>query len=139
MTVDWRTTVQRPGLSSETARRFLNRALAGSGHTAGSVSVLFCGDRAMRRLNRKFRGKDRTTDVLSFPSGMVPASFLGDLVICVPEARRQAARAGLAAGKVLEKLLLHGLLHLLGYDHETDDGQMEALEGKIRRRLRVPE
>jgi probable rRNA maturation factor len=139
VTVDWRSTVRRPGLSSERARRFLNRALATSGHSAGSVSVLFCGDRAMRRLNRNFRGKDRTTDVLSFPSGMPPETFLGDLVISIPEARRQARQAGRGSAGVLEKLLLHGLLHLLGYDHEADNGEMDALEARIRRRLRVSE
>jgi len=92
----------------------------------------------MRRLNRRYRGKDRTTDVLSFPPAEGAGGFLGDLVISVPEARRQAKRSGQAVEAVIRKLLLHGLLHLLGYDHETDRGEMDALEGKLRGRLAVP-
>lgn len=115
---------------------FLNRALRLSGRRAREVSLRFCADGAMRRLNARFRGKDRTTDVLSFPSGGGDG-FLGDLVISVPEARRQARRDGLPFDEVMRKLLLHGLLHLLGYDHETDQGQMDRLEGRLRRRLGI--
>jgi probable rRNA maturation factor len=93
----------------------------------------------MRALNRRYRGKDRTTDVLSFPAGPAAAGgFLGDLVISAPEARRQARRADVALRATMEKLLLHGLLHLLGYDHETDRGEMDALEARLRRRLSIP-
>ncbi len=97
--------------------------------------MFFCGDAAMRRLNRTYRAKDRTTDVLSFPSGAAENGFLGDLIVSAPEARRQARATGSRFEKVVKKLLLHGLLHLLGYDHETDDGEMDALEGRLRRRL----
>jgi rRNA maturation RNase YbeY len=92
----------------------------------------------MRTLNRRYRGKDRTTDVLSFPPGGGDTGFLGDLVVSAPEARRQARSAALPLPAVMEKLLLHGLLHLLGYDHETDDGEMDALEARLRRRLSIP-
>jgi len=138
MNVDVRATVSAPGYPLARARRFLNRALAAAGGSAEELSLLFCGDAMMRTFNRRYRRKDRTTDVLSFPAGPgAPKGFLGDLVISAPEARRQARSAGVSLRDAMEKLLLHGLLHLLGYDHETDDGQMDALEGKLRSRLSI--
>jgi probable rRNA maturation factor len=97
------------------------------------VSVLFCGDRAMRTLNRRYRGMDAPTDVLAFPAET--GGLLGDIVICVPCASRQARRRGEPAGREIDRLLLHGFLHLSGYDHETDDGEMNALEKNLRRKL----
>ena len=137
MRVDVRSTLKRPSYPVARTKRFLNRALVLSGRKAGvdEVSVLFCGDAAIRRLNRTYRAKDKTTDVLSFPSGAAGNGFLGDLIVSEPEARRQATSSGTRFDSVIEKLLLHGLLHLLGYDHETDDGEMDELEGKLRRRL----
>jgi len=93
----------------------------------------------MRTLNRRFRRVDRPTDVLSFPSFEASESraaarrgeFLGDLVIDVPCAARQARRRGHALGRELQILLAHGLLHLLGYDHETDGGSMFRLQRRI--------
>jgi probable rRNA maturation factor len=96
-----------------------------------SLGVRFVSDREMRRVNRQFRGKDRTTDVLSFPG---EEGHLGDVLISVPAARRQAAAAGHDVSRELKILLLHGLLHCLGYDHETDEGEMERLERRLRRR-----
>ena len=139
MNVEIRSTVRPTGYPFVRARRFLNRALAFAGGSARELSLLICGDRRMRRLNRRYRHKDRTTDVLSFPAGAaMPSGFLGDLIISAPEARRQARVARLPFGTVMERLLLHGLLHLLGFDHETDDGEMDALEAKLRRRLSIP-
>jgi probable rRNA maturation factor len=135
MKVDVRSTLKRPAYSAERAKKFLNRALVFSGHSAEEISVFFCGDAAMRHLNRTYRSKDKTTDVLSFPSGAANGGFLGDLIVSEPEARRQARDDGSALEKVVEKLLLHGLLHLLGYDHETDRGEMDDLESKLRRKL----
>jgi len=81
----------------------------------------------MKRLNRQFRGKDKTTDVLSFPSGGGPGpQTLGDIAISIPVARKQAARAGWTLEKETLFLLIHGILHLLGYDHER--GAKEAHE-----------
>jgi probable rRNA maturation factor len=100
-----------------------------------SLSVLLCGDRRMRTLNRRFRRVDRPTDVLSFPSLEESSSssspFLGDLVIDVPYAARQARRRGHAVAWEVRILLAHGLLHLLGYDHETDDGTMFRLQRRL--------
>jgi probable rRNA maturation factor len=98
---------------------------------AESLGVRFCGDREMRRANRTWRGKDATTDVLSFP-GEDP--HLGDILISLPAARRQAADAGHPVERELKVLLLHGVLHCLGYDHEADQGEMERLERRLRRR-----
>jgi probable rRNA maturation factor len=101
------------------------------------VSVLFCADARMRGLNRRYRGKDRPTDVLAFPAGDAGRGFLGDIVISVPYAAREARRRAEPAAREVDRLLVHGFLHLMGYDHETDDGEMDALEGRLRRRLRI--
>ena len=122
-----------------------------------SLGVRFAGDRGLRRANRDFRGKDQPTDVLSFPGGCGPGAaetrdapaggagaatgrpgeadgHLGDVLISVPAARRQAAAAGHDTASELQVLLLHGVLHCLGYDHEADAGEMERLERRLRRR-----
>ena len=109
------------------------------------LSVLFIGDRAMRTLNRQYRGKDRSTDVLSFSLregrfGGVQPNMLGDIVISVPTARQQAVDAGLTLQQELERLLVHGLLHLVGYDHErgADDARtMRLKERGLLKRLRA--
>ena len=110
----------------------------------GTVTVVLTGDAAMRSLNRDWRGVDRATDVLSFPAdddgprvrGRV--RHLGDIVIATGVARRQALAAGHAYAIELKVLALHGLLHLLGYDHETDAGQMHRLERRLRRKGGLP-
>ncbi len=97
--------------------------------------MLFCADGRMRTLNRRYRGKDKPTDVLAFPAGGGAGDFLGDIVISVPYAAREARRREETREREIDRLLLHGFLHLMGYDHETDEGQMDALEGRLRRRL----
>jgi probable rRNA maturation factor len=100
-----------------------------------SLGVRFTGDRTMRRLNRDFRHKDKSTDVLSFPGEATPEGrHLGDIVISVPTAARQAAERGHPLEREVKTLLLHGVLHCLGYDHENDSGEMERLESRLRRR-----
>jgi probable rRNA maturation factor len=99
--------------------------------SVSSLGVRFAGDRAVRRANREFRGKDQTTDVLSFPGD---GAHLGDVLISVPQARRQAAAAGRDPAREIQVLLLHGVLHCLGHDHEVDGGEMERLERRLRRR-----
>ncbi|HEX2253334.1 MAG TPA: rRNA maturation RNase YbeY [Thermoanaerobaculia bacterium] len=102
---------------------------------ADSFAARFVGDRAMRRANRDWRDRDRTTDVLSFPGGHTPdGHHLGDLLVSVPAARRQAAAADWPVVRELRRLILHGVLHCLGYDHETDGGAMERLERRLQRR-----
>ena len=127
-------------------RRLLSRAARAARKEAGSgfsltpgVSVLFCADARMRTLNRRWRGKDRSTDVLAFPTNGHGAGrgFLGDIVISVPYAAREARRRREPAAREVDRLLVHGLLHLMGYDHETDDGEMDALEARVRRRLGI--
>lgn len=107
------------------------------------LSILFVGDRAMRTLNRRYRGKDRTTDVLSFSLregafSHIQPEVLGDIVIAVPTAARQAVEAGHTLGREIEVLLVHGLLHLLGYDHERSEGEerrMKRREVQLLKRL----
>jgi len=106
------------------------------------VTVAFVSDRAMRELNRRWRGNGGTTDVLSFPAGQdefekVEGLRLGDVVISVEQAARQAEEHGLSFEREVAQLILHGLLHLCGYDHETDKGEMNRLELRLRRRLGI--
>jgi probable rRNA maturation factor len=98
----------------------------------GSVTVAIVPDARVKALNRQYRRTDHATDVLSFPSG--ERDYLGDVVIAAGVARRQAAAAGHALQTELRVLALHGLLHLLGYDHERDGGAMARLERRLRRR-----
>ena len=105
----------------------------------GVVAVALVGDRKMRDLNSRFRAIDTVTDVLSFPAGPAPAvpgpaRFLGDIVIATGRAARQARAAGLTEQQEWRRLALHGLLHLLGHDHERDDGRMQRLERRLQRR-----
>jgi probable rRNA maturation factor len=122
----------------------------------GDFAIAFVSDRRMKELNRFFRGKDSTTDVLSFPheadefvqsadfsqsgSDEVQAKalnekFLGDIVISAEQAARQAEENGLTLENEIKQLILHGLLHLCGYDHETDDGEMNRRELELRKKL----
>lgn len=106
----------------------------------GEVTVALVSDRRMRVLNRAFRGKDYATDVLSFPMGTGGGDGLGDIVIAAGVAARQAREHGHAAGTEIRLLALHGLLHLLGYDHEDPDdrGLMARTEARLRARAGLP-
>jgi len=110
--------------------------LAAAGRRKASVSILLCGDARMRRLNREFRMIDRPTDVLSFPSG--EPEFLGDVAVDVPYSARQARKRGHALEREVQLLLAHGVLHLLGHDHETDGGEMFRLQRRLVRRVFGP-
>jgi probable rRNA maturation factor len=116
-------------------RRWLVELVSAVAPGAESLTVRFCGERPMQAMNRDFRGHDEVTDVLSFPGD--PATepgHLGDVVICVAQARRQAVARQASLAHEMETLLLHGVLHCLGHDHETDGGEMERLERRLRRR-----
>lgn len=100
-----------------------------------SLGVRLVDDEEMRQLNRRFRGRDAPTDVLSFPGGDTEeGSYLGDVVISIPTARHQAQSRGHSTQRELRLLLIHGVLHCLGYDHKADAGEMDRIEAKLRRR-----
>lgn len=131
----------RPGLG-----RWL--AAAAPARVRGLVNVALVSDRRVRALNKRYRGHDRSTDVLSFPaSTSLPdrpvkrraGSLLGDIVIAQGVTRRQARSAGHGEATELRILALHGLLHLLGYDHERDDGTMARVERRLRQKAGLRE
>jgi probable rRNA maturation factor len=125
-------------LSTSTLTRFLNRARTAVG-IKGAVDVLLADDPTLRHLNKTFRGKNKTTDVLSFPApSAFAAKHAGDLAISLETAARQAATHGHPLSDEIKILLLHGLLHLSGEDHETDSGEMAAREATLRREFRLP-
>ena len=126
------------GLSQVGLGRFLRTAQAAVG-LRGEVDALLAGDRVLRRLNREFRGKDKATDVLSFPASPELAGVhAGDLAISLETAQRQAEEHGHSLRDEVRVLLLHGLLHLYGMDHEVDGGEMAAREAGLRTQLRLP-
>lgn len=126
---------RRGGLGCLELRPWLASLVGDLAPDVASLGVRFAGDREMRELNRRYRSRDRTTDVLSFPGETTSEGrHLGDIAVSVPTARRQAAARGHALQRELRYLLLHGVLHCLGYDHESDDGAMERLEVRMRRR-----
>jgi probable rRNA maturation factor len=127
----------RPALSNSGLSRFLNRARAAVG-LSGEVDVLLADDGTLRRLNKTFRGKNKSTDVLSFPAAENDQQVAGDLAISLETAARQATTYGHTLRDEVRILLLHGLLHLSGLDHETDDGEMAAREAALRRELSLP-
>jgi len=115
---------------------------AGVVPNASDFTVAFVSDRAMRELNRMWRHKSGTTDVLSFPAEQdefekAEGMRLGDVIISIEQAARQAKENGLILDEEIAQLILHGLLHLCGYDHSTDKGEMNRLELKLRRKLSI--
>lgn len=106
-----------------------------------TFSVAFVSDNRMKQLNEMFRGKDSTTDVLSFPNGPDEfdqlTTFLGDIVISAEQAQKQATENKLSLDGEIKQLILHGVLHLCGYDHETDNGEMNKRELSLRKKLGI--
>jgi len=117
------------------------RALDLLGLSKAELSILLCGHQRIRTLNRRFRGVDRSTDVLSFPfleapvRSRVKAGPLGDIAICVPVARRQARAAGHPLDQEMLMLMVHGLLHLLGHDHEGEGRETRRMKREEKRLL----
>ena len=103
----------------------------------GEVAILITDSASIRRLNRDFRGKDKPTDVLSFPANA--KGLAGDIAISSQIAAKQAKTYGHTLGKELKVLILHGMLHLAGHDHESDAGEMAAVEAKLRAKLKLPQ
>jgi probable rRNA maturation factor len=133
-----RSVVMGTVLSKAVLSRFLNRARTAVG-LEGEVDVVLADDTTLRRLNRTYRGKNKATDVLSFPAAAeVQRTMAGDLAISLDTAARQAEEHGLSLADELRILLLHGVLHLAGYDHEVDSGEMASREAELRRALRLP-
>jgi probable rRNA maturation factor len=125
------------GLSRAGLGRFVRTAQAAVG-LRGEVEVLLADDRTLRRLNREFRGKDKATDVLSFPAPPeLEGQLAGDLAISLDTALKQAQEQGHTLRDEVRVLLLHGLLHLYGMDHEVDEGEMAAREAVLRTQLRL--
>lgn len=119
-------------------KALLRRLLRTMGRGRSGVTLLLAPDAEVRRLNRRYRTVDRATDVLAFPSGgdLEPGRpHLGEIAIALPRAARQAKRAGWPLRSEISLLVVHGFLHLLGYDHETDDGTMRRVERRMVRRL----
>jgi len=128
--------VATPEISRRNLRAFAQRL--GSAVAGGrAFCCLITSSRELQRLNREYRKQDHTTDVLSFPAGG-GNGFLGELAISFPAARSQAAEFGVRVEQEIEILMLHGLLHLLGMDHETDRGRMARAERKWRKALGLP-
>ncbi len=132
-------------LSRLALARFANKAQRAAG-LSGEVNILLTGDSEMKRLNLQFRRKDAPTDVLSFPALCFltgealtgEAAAGGDIAISVQRARAQAAGIGHDLLTEVKVLILHGMLHLAGHDHESDRGQMRKLEAKLRAELHLP-
>jgi probable rRNA maturation factor len=129
--------------TARTLARYLKAAQEAVG-LKGQVTVLLTTDEAIRGLNRRFRGKNKATDVLSFPAagpnrGSGAERVAGDLAISVTTALRQANEQGHVLWTEIKVLMLHGLLHLAGFDHETDDGKMARREMKLRAKLKLPQ
>lgn len=127
----------RTGLSKSGLARFLNRARAAA-DLQGEVDVLLSDDATLRRLNKTFRGKNKPTDVLSFPAAENGQHVAGDLAISLETAARQATAYGHSLRDEVRILLLHGILHLSGLDHEIDSGEMATREAALRRELHLP-
>jgi probable rRNA maturation factor len=127
-----------PGVTEAALERFVVRAKKKVG-LRGTVSVLITSSREMRELNYRFRRKNRATDVLSFPAlrGMV-TRFAGDVAISAEIASANAKRLGHSAAEEVKILVLHGVLHLSGYDHERDHGEMARTEVSLRKEMRLP-
>jgi probable rRNA maturation factor len=107
----------------------------------GQVNVLLADDETLRKLNREYRGKNKTTDVLSFPAMQIAGTAIsqaGDVAVSLDMAARQAAEHGHSLQTEVRILLLHGLLHLAGYDHESDSGEMRQREAELRVHFRLP-
>jgi probable rRNA maturation factor len=126
---------RRLKLDTEAWSDFAARALNAIGKSKSSATIAFVSDKRIRELNRQFRDVDKATDVLSFPAD--EKFNLGDVAVSVDTAAVQARENGLTFDEEIAQLILHGLLHLCGYDHETDNGEMNRLELRLRKKLGI--
>jgi probable rRNA maturation factor len=131
---------RKRNLDTKHCREFTAEILRAIQREASDVSIVFVSDAAIRKLNKQFRGKNYVTDVLSFPAKFEQfekETSLGEIVIAGDQAAAQARENGLTLQNEIEQLILHGLLHLCGYDHESDNGEMNRLELKLRKKLGI--
>jgi rRNA maturation RNase YbeY len=152
MPIHMRSQVRRVTFDQARLERSARAILTDVGETSAELDILFVGDQRMRGLNRRYRGKDRTTDVLAFamreairpqaprqaqgrPALLMP-DMLGDVAISIPTARRQAKEAGRSLDEELTSLLVHGVLHLCGYDHERGEKEARRMHRRERMILR---
>ena len=127
-----------PGVTERSLDRFLHRA-GRAVRLSGEVNVLVTSSREVRALNRRFRGKNKPTDVISFPPDpSLEAKFAGDVAISADIAAQNALDLGHTSAEEIKILMLHGIIHLAGYDHENDDGEMARKEDRLRRALGLP-
>jgi probable rRNA maturation factor len=128
---------RRLKVDTRTWAGFAEKALDAIGRNGSSATIAFVSDTAIRKLNQQFRRVDKATDVLSFPADGPDELNLGDIAISVDTAASQAKENALAFDEEIAQLILHGLLHLSGYDHESDNGEMNRFELKLRRQLGI--
>jgi probable rRNA maturation factor len=133
---------RRHRIDSKAWRDFTERALEAIAGADRAVTIVFVGNAAIKRLNQQFRGRNYPTDVLSFPTEaesfeIEDQSKLGEVVISLERAAVQSEENGLTLTNEVQQLIVHGLLHLCGYDHETDYGEMNRLELKLRKQLGI--
>jgi probable rRNA maturation factor len=135
-----RSRLRRTPLLLSVITTLIQRMLSAAGEAQAILSVEFIGDRRMRRLNAQYRGRDGTTDVLAFAMREAPgprSALLGDIVISVPKAAKQAAEHRHSIQHELTVLLIHGILHLLGYDHEQGHREAHRMRRKERAMLQA--
>lgn len=136
-TIDWSTRSKMRGPGEQSLGKLLHDLRDRLAPEAQGISLTYVDDRGMRKLNREHRGKNMTTDVLSFPSGAEKGAFphLGDIVVSLPMADKMARKFGVSRRREVETLVIHGFLHLCGHDHETDRGEMMTLQAQLEREL----
>ena len=126
-----------PGLGRRELTAFVAAACRAA-RLRGMVTLMVTDNRELRALNLRFKGADRATDVLSFPAPVFVRGFAGDIAISVEIAAKNARRLGHSVSDEIRILVLHGVLHLAGYDHDTDNGEMASRELLMRKRLSLP-
>ncbi len=135
--IDWSSRSKMRGPGEQSLGKLMNQLRDRLAPTAQGISLTYVDDRGMRKLNREHRGKNTTTDVLSFPSAPEKGAFphLGDIVISLPMADKMARKFSVSRRREVETLVIHGFLHLCGFDHEKDNGEMMALQAQLEREL----
>jgi probable rRNA maturation factor len=135
--IDWSSRSKLRGPGDKSLGELLKRLRDRFAPTAQGLSISYVDDRVMKKLNREHRGINLTTDVLSFPAEPEKGAFqhLGDLVICLPVAEKMAKKMKVSRRREIETLVIHGFLHLCGYDHEKDKGEMLSLQAQLEQEL----